>query len=253
MHLGALAVAVTAAYVGFDKIKIKSEKDDLSKGLENKKLEIREFITTEFDIDCNKKEVLKKSRRMYAVMVLCYIAYAKTRVLPWNWPHHFIVRTWCVPGYRYFYGRTDIRFMRWACAFSLITFLHLVRLQVYGYDLNQETVFSVPYYFSFESHEFLWTPIDLRRGLFWWYASLIVIVFASVLVAARLQIERLHAQCDRLRELACTQRDADSDHTLRDAMRYRPRKVQQTNAPPSTSDVGVPRRDSSPPDSAPAQ
>ena len=185
LHLGALAIATTAVYVGLDRIK--TERDTFSEALSKTKEEVREYISNEFDIDCDSSGRVEKSVQVYAVIVLCYIAYARTRVRLWTIPFHVLMRHRHVFCYRYFYGRNDIRFMRWACALSLLTYFHLVALQLYGFDLDTATSVSLPYKYSFEIHQLVYSSFDYKRFLFWSYASLVFWTFGSVLLSAKLQ------------------------------------------------------------------
>ncbi|MEA2909867.1 MAG: hypothetical protein QOJ15_1948 [Bradyrhizobium sp.] len=218
LHLGALAIAITAAYVGLDRIKI--EPDDFSTGLDKVREDVRSYISKHFDIKCDEVVFINKSTRMTAVLVLCYIANAKTRTRIWAWPIHFVLRHIHVPFYRYFSGRHDIRFMALSCLFSLISFVYLVSLQVFDYDLAQGTQMT-----------FYGYPFNFVRLVFVIYTLIIFFAFASVSVSSRLKLSFLSKKCARLFKQAYDQRAKVATAALQEAMQYGPKFVDDDEKP----------------------
>jgi hypothetical protein len=221
LHLGALVTATTVVYVGIDRIN--SDRDQFAASLETIRGNIRDYISTEFDIDYNSDQVIDNSYQIYAVLVLCYIAYARARGRLWTWPLHFYYRQRHVFLYRYFSGRNDIRVMGCGCLFSLITFLYLVLLQVYGADLEANTKLPIPYSYSSKPFELIFTTLNCLHLLFWAYSLLVLFAFASVLISAPLKPHRLQKKCDQLMQLARAQRDAYRKRSLRAALKFSPR------------------------------
>jgi hypothetical protein len=107
-------------------------------------------------------------------------------------------------------GRHDIGFMAIGCIFSLITFVYLVGLQVFDYDLaagTQVNVFGI-------------CSINLIKTLFVTYTAIIALAFLSVSISSRLKLFILKKVCDRLFELGARQRPNVASEALREAMEF---------------------------------
>jgi hypothetical protein len=212
LHLGALAIAVTAAYVGLDRIKV--ENDEFSRGLARIREQVATYIGQHFDIRADRQQiaVVKRSLRMRAVIVLAHIGHVKVKVHWWTKPIHFVLTNLRVPFYRYFSGRRDIKVMSIFCLICLATFLYLVGLQVFDFDLTDGTQLAIA------GHS-----INLVRTLFILYTAIIVFAFVSVMLSSGLKLANLARKCSRLYDEATRQRDAVGTALMKEAMEFNPK------------------------------
>ena len=210
LHLGALAIAVTAAYVGLDRIKV--ENDEFSSGLARIKAEVAAYIGKHFDIRADRPIIVKRSLRLRAVIVLAHIGDVKVKVHWWTKPLHLFLTNFRVPFYRYFSGRRDIKVMALCCLFCLVTFVYLVGLEVFDYDLAAATQMTISGY-TFNS----------ARLLYYIYTMIIAVAFFSVLISSRLKITNLDRTCSKLYVEATKQRDGLATTLMEEAMEFRPK------------------------------
>jgi hypothetical protein len=213
LHLGALAIAITAAYVGLDRIKV--ENDDFSTGLARIKSEVAAYIGKHFDIRADRLVIVKRSLRLRAVIVLAHIGDVKVKVHWWTRPLHMILTNLRVPFYRYFLGRRDIRVMALCCLFSLLTFVYLVGLEVFDYDLVAGTQATISGF-----------TFNLVRTLYCIYTAIIMLAFFSVSISSRLKITNLDRTCAKLYTEATKQRDKLATTLMEEAMEFRPKPTQ---------------------------
>lgn len=207
-HLGALAIAVTAAYVGLDRVKMES--DEFAVGLTKFRDGARKFLEDEFDIRWEHYSIVQHSVKVRAVIVLCYIAFANTQTSVWSWPFHIVYRQFKLPLYRYFFDRTDIKIMSVLCFSSLASLLYLVFLQVFEFNLAEWTRYSID-----GAH------FSVTKELYFAYAVMIILAFVSVSVSSKLKLAFLERKLQQLYLQACAQRQRIGSEVENRVMQFR--------------------------------
>jgi hypothetical protein len=224
LHLAALAVAVSAAYVGFDKLA--RENDEIAAELEEIKTDNRKFLASEFDIQANSNPLIKSSLRIRAVIVLCKVAGCKIKTRWWTKPFHVLHAFYHVPFFSYFLARYDRRFMRVACIISFVSFIYMVGLQVYNLETERYLIFSIP-------------KIPLRINFvviaFNFFVFVVTLAFASVTAGTHFAPVELRNRCDRLKKVGVTQRDKWSTQQLKEAMRFKGKGPSSILPPPPSA------------------
>ena len=103
LHLGALAVVLTAGYLGLDRIRAGRHRfaEDL------RRIEIAVAgLLLEMGVTRNDRVTLRRAYDSWEVHVLCFVANKPIR-LRWRWPVCFVLRQWYFPLLRYFRFKYD--------------------------------------------------------------------------------------------------------------------------------------------------
>ena len=175
LHLAAMAVAVTAAYLGLDSVRIR--RDGFRRELDRFKRVINRRLT---EVDVRRcggaraqlREVFNRS----PVHVLCYVADMEMNLNVVRWAWHVIHRQRYVPMLSYFRNRFDRRLIFFLLCISSASFFWLTDAAIWEKNWIYEK--------------------EATAFLYWMYVAIILWIFLTVGVSIRLQ--SLSGTCDVL-------------------------------------------------------
>jgi hypothetical protein len=192
LHLSALVLIVSIAYLGLDKVHL--EKDQFLEALNEAKEEAVNFARR---CDIKPGEEPVKAAMFYRFppiiklkfYVICKIAETnKTIPMRGYRPVHLCLCLWYIPLHGYFTGRRDRFLILLIAAFSLVTFFYLTATAVWDLgwfpgDLTQWMPLESPSVLSMQ-----WIPNRvLMTPIYWMYVGCAFWIIFSVAVTHRLQ------------------------------------------------------------------